>query len=134
MVSPSIRGNPLQVRGIPYRELRSPREKVSQNRSRDPEDPRNHSYLVYFPIWSVSRKRRCSGAVRFGSVATTVEFDFVQLLVEALAARGFSYQVVARTTHVDAQFLVSTAVGRARYASPSAGNPRARRQWLQLSN
>jgi endonuclease/exonuclease/phosphatase family metal-dependent hydrolase len=47
----------------------------------------------------------------FGSVATTVEFDFVQLLVDALAARGLSYAVVAITTNVDAQFPVSTAVG-----------------------
>jgi endonuclease/exonuclease/phosphatase family metal-dependent hydrolase len=47
----------------------------------------------------------------FGSVATTVEFDFVQLLVDALAARGLSYEVVASTTNVDAQFPVSTAVG-----------------------
>lgn len=46
-----------------------------------------------------------------GSVATTVEFDFVQLLVDALAARGLSYEVVASTTNVDAQFLVFTAVG-----------------------
>jgi endonuclease/exonuclease/phosphatase family metal-dependent hydrolase len=44
-------------------------------------------------------------------VATTVEFDFVQLLVDALAARGLSYEVVASTTNVDAQFPVSTAVG-----------------------
>ena len=47
----------------------------------------------------------------FGSVATTVEFDFVQLLVDALAARGLSYEVVASTTNVDAQFPVSTAIG-----------------------
>jgi endonuclease/exonuclease/phosphatase family metal-dependent hydrolase len=46
-----------------------------------------------------------------GSVATTVEFDFVQLLVDALAARGLSYEVVASTTNVDAQFPVFTAVG-----------------------
>ena len=47
----------------------------------------------------------------FGSVATTVEFDFVQLLIDAIAARGLSYEVVASTTNVDAQFPVSTAVG-----------------------
>lgn len=46
-----------------------------------------------------------------GNVATTVEFDFVQLLVDALAARGLSYEVVASTTNVDAHFPVSTAVG-----------------------
>src|SRR4030095_1743724 len=44
-----------------------------------------------------------------GSVATTVEFDFVQLLVDALAIRGLSYEVVASTTNVDAQFPVFTA-------------------------
>jgi endonuclease/exonuclease/phosphatase family metal-dependent hydrolase len=46
-----------------------------------------------------------------GSVATTVEFDFVRLLVDALAARGLSYEVVASTTNVDAHFPVSTDVG-----------------------
>jgi endonuclease/exonuclease/phosphatase family metal-dependent hydrolase len=48
---------------------------------------------------------------QLGSIATTVEFDFVELLVDALAARGLSYEVVASTTNVDAQFPVSTAVG-----------------------
>jgi Endonuclease/Exonuclease/phosphatase family len=47
----------------------------------------------------------------FGSVPTTVEFDFVQLLVDALAARGLSYEVVAITTNVDAHFPAFTAVG-----------------------
>jgi hypothetical protein len=72
---------------------------------------KNHSrYLVYLPIWSVSRERRCSGAVRLGSVATTVEFDFVSFSSKRLR-HGASYEVDASTTHVDAQFLVSTAVG-----------------------
>ena len=48
---------------------------------------------------------------QLGSIATAVEFDFVELLVDALAARGLSYEVVASTTNVDAQFPVSTAVG-----------------------
>jgi endonuclease/exonuclease/phosphatase family metal-dependent hydrolase len=46
-----------------------------------------------------------------GSVSTTVEFDFVELLVDALAARGLSYEVVATTTNVDAHFPAFTAVG-----------------------
>lgn len=46
-----------------------------------------------------------------GSVATTVEFDFVQLLVDELAARGLSYEAIASTTNVDAQFPVFSAVG-----------------------
>ena len=50
-----------------------------------------------------------SGAL--GTVATTVEFDFVQLLLDAFAARGLGYEVVASTTNVDAQFPVSTALG-----------------------
>jgi endonuclease/exonuclease/phosphatase family metal-dependent hydrolase len=46
-----------------------------------------------------------------GSAATTVKFDFVQLLVDALAARGLSYEVVASTTNVDAPFPILTTVG-----------------------
>ena len=50
-----------------------------------------------------------SGA--FGTEATTIEFDYVELLLDALAARGLAYEVVASTTNVDAQFPVTTAVG-----------------------
>jgi Endonuclease/Exonuclease/phosphatase family len=46
-----------------------------------------------------------------GSVPATVEFDFVELLVDALAARGLSYEVVAITTNVDAHFPALTGVG-----------------------
>jgi endonuclease/exonuclease/phosphatase family metal-dependent hydrolase len=46
-----------------------------------------------------------------GTEATTVEFDFVQLLLDALAARGLAYEIVAITTNVDAHFPVSTPVG-----------------------
>jgi endonuclease/exonuclease/phosphatase family metal-dependent hydrolase len=46
-----------------------------------------------------------------GSVPATVEFDFVELLVDALAVRGLSYEVVATTTNVDAHFPAFTAVG-----------------------
>lgn len=43
--------------------------------------------------------------------ATTVEFDFVQLLVEALAARGLEYAAVAVTTNFDAQAPRLTPTG-----------------------
>ena len=46
-----------------------------------------------------------------GTEATTVEFDYVQLLLDALAARGLAYEVVASTTNVDEPFPVATAVG-----------------------
>ena len=46
-----------------------------------------------------------------GTEATTVEFDFVQLLLDALAARGLEYEIVAVTTNVDEPFPVFTPVG-----------------------
>jgi endonuclease/exonuclease/phosphatase family metal-dependent hydrolase len=46
-----------------------------------------------------------------GTPATEVAFDFVSLLVDALAARGLTYEVAVTTTNLDAQAPGVTASG-----------------------
>lgn len=46
-----------------------------------------------------------------GGVATEVAFDLLSLLIDALAARGLSYEVVVVTTDLDAQTPGFTATG-----------------------
>lgn len=47
----------------------------------------------------------------FGTPATTVAFDFIALLLEALGAHDLAYDVVATTTNLDAQAPGYTAAG-----------------------